>query len=319
MKIVLVGPGMMPIPPLGWGAVESVIWEIRNVLLESGNDVYIINISDKEEIINQINKINPDFINFHVEDLHNSIYDLFDLPKAITSHRGDIFTNIEDRRYTGLIKKLKHKDAVFFLLSQNIKNIFVSRYLISSDSAFVVPNGVNTKNFAVKQNPILKNKSVFLGKIEDRKRQYLVKDFIDIDFIGPDPDNILINNKNYIGQWTREQVFSNLTEYGNLILLSESEGQALVCLEALAAGLGLVVSKGASANLDTSLPFITVIDENMLSNPSYIKNQITKNRNYAIAHRDDILKYAKSFDWKNIIQKYYIPSMISVINRESKN
>ena len=27
MKIALIGPGIMPIPPDGWGAVESLIWD----------------------------------------------------------------------------------------------------------------------------------------------------------------------------------------------------------------------------------------------------------------------------------------------------
>ena len=29
MKFSLVGPGIMPIPPNGWGAVEIIIWDYK--------------------------------------------------------------------------------------------------------------------------------------------------------------------------------------------------------------------------------------------------------------------------------------------------
>ena len=32
MKITLVGPGIMPIPPKGWGAVEILVWDTKNAL-----------------------------------------------------------------------------------------------------------------------------------------------------------------------------------------------------------------------------------------------------------------------------------------------
>ena len=43
MKICLVGPGYKPIPPVGWGAVESVIWDYYVNLKKMNLDVDIIN------------------------------------------------------------------------------------------------------------------------------------------------------------------------------------------------------------------------------------------------------------------------------------
>ena len=31
MRLALIGPGIMPIPPDGWGAVESLIWDYARV------------------------------------------------------------------------------------------------------------------------------------------------------------------------------------------------------------------------------------------------------------------------------------------------
>ena len=57
MKITLVGPGIMPIPPTGWGAVEILVWDTKNALEELGHEVQIINTKDYRQIINGINVI----------------------------------------------------------------------------------------------------------------------------------------------------------------------------------------------------------------------------------------------------------------------
>ena len=38
MKIVLIGPGIMPIPPTGWGAVEILVWDTKVALEKLGHD-----------------------------------------------------------------------------------------------------------------------------------------------------------------------------------------------------------------------------------------------------------------------------------------
>ena len=41
MKIAIVGPGIMPIPPTGWGAVEILIWDQKLALEKLGHEVKI--------------------------------------------------------------------------------------------------------------------------------------------------------------------------------------------------------------------------------------------------------------------------------------
>ena len=47
MKFSIVGPNTH-IPPKGWGAVESLIWDYK-VNLETGHEVDIINIGDPRD------------------------------------------------------------------------------------------------------------------------------------------------------------------------------------------------------------------------------------------------------------------------------
>ena len=54
MKIVLIGPGIMPIPPTGWGAVEILVWDTKIALEKLGHEVLIINTKNGREIIDPV-------------------------------------------------------------------------------------------------------------------------------------------------------------------------------------------------------------------------------------------------------------------------
>ena len=90
-------------------------------------------------------------------------------------------------------------------------------------------------------------------------------------------------------------------------------------MEAFVAGLGVVVSEFATANLDTTKEFITVIPEEKINDIQYVEEQIIQNREYSVQHREEIREYSKQFEWKEIIQKYYIPAVEEIIDREVKS
>ena len=47
----------------------------------------------------------------------------------------------------------------------------------------------------------------------------------------------------------------------------------------------------------------------------YIEEEIIKNREYSIIHRDSIIEYAFNFDWVNIIENRYIPCVEYLISK----
>ena len=59
MRIAIVGPGIMPIPPTGWGAVEILIWDSKVALEKLGHEVKIVNTQSPTEIIKRVNEIYP--------------------------------------------------------------------------------------------------------------------------------------------------------------------------------------------------------------------------------------------------------------------
>ena len=46
----------------------------------------------------------------------------------------------------------------------------------------------------------------------------------------------------------------------------------------------------------------------------FVENAIIKNREYSIAHRDEILEYAKEFEWKAVLKRHYIPAVEHLVS-----
>ena len=310
MRISIIGPAL-PIPPKSWGAVESLIWDMKLALNALGHDVQIINIGDPYQIIQMINEYRPDFVHINYDDWVG-LYPYIQYPCAVTTH----FAYIERPELMGdyrqrVFDQFKRIKPNVFGLSENINVIYNYLAEIPENNLYLNPNGVTLNNFKVSQNPKYSDRSIYLAKIDHRKRQYL---FQDIWYVGNVADHRFDQNKNYLGEWQKEYLYENLTEYGNLVLLSDGEAHPLVCMEAFAAGLGVVISQWAAANLDTGKKFITIIPEDKILDIKFIEHSIEENRKYSIKHRDEILHYAKQFEWCRILENHYLPNINKVIN-----
>jgi glycosyltransferase involved in cell wall biosynthesis len=313
MKITLVGPGIMPIPPVGWGAVEILVWDTKSALEELGHEVQIVNTKDPSQIINEINDFRPDFVHVHYDEFIG-VYPYIQYPKAITSHFGYIERQEMFNGYVNILNAFAQIKPNIFCLSEGIKNVYKVIASIPEDNLFITPNGVNTEAFSYTENPEYGDRSIYLAKIDYRKRQHLFQDIRSLWFAGNIADSRFDTSKNYLGEWDKQTLHKELTQYGNLVLLSDGEAHPLVCMEALAAGLGVVVTEWGRANLDESKEFITVIPENKIKDLEYVEKKIIENREYSLQHRKDILEYSKNFDWVEILKNYYIPSIEKIVN-----
>ena len=315
MKISIVGPGIMPIPPTGWGAVEILIWDQKLALEKLGHQVDIVNTKSPIEIIQKINEYRPDFVHVQYDDFIE-LYPYIQYPCAITSHFGYLEQpNKWGYYHDRIVKPFQRISPVVFCLSDGIRNVYKNELLINEDNLLVTPNGVNTSKF-VTRDPKYPDRSLYLAKIDYRKRQSMFQSISSLYYAGNNADPNFNVNINYLGEWSKEHLYNNLTDYGNLVLLSDGEAHPLVCMEALAAGLGVVVCEYGAANLDTSKDFITVIPEKKIHDLKYLEDEIIKNRDYSISHKDDIIKYASNFDWLNVIRDRYIPCVEKIIERK---
>jgi len=317
MKISMIGPGLMPIPPKGWGAVESLIWDMANALKDLGHEVQIINTTDGNKVLNAINEFNPDFVHINYDDFI-VLYPHITQPKAMTSHFGYLERPDMMNGYVNIFNKFQEMKPNVFCLSEGIKNIYKIFSSFPEDKLFVTPNGVNMDAFNFKEEPEHPHRSMYLAKVDYRKRQHLFQNIDSLWFAGNIVDERYDTKNNYLGEWSKEQLYKELTDYGNLVLLSDGEAHSLVIMEAFAAGLGVVISEFAKANLDLDKKFITVIPEKKIKDIEFVEGQIIRNREYSIKHRDEIREYAKQFEWKNVLQKYYLPSIQKLIANKPK-
>lgn len=313
MRISIIGPNT-PIPPVGWGAVESLIWDMKLTLNDMGHDVQIINVGDPYEIVEMVNQYKPDFVHFNYDDWIG-LYPYIDYPKACTTHfayieRVDLMGAYKQRVFD-VFEKLKPN---VFGLSKGINETYLNVANIPSERLYLNPNGVNIKLFNFTLTPKYKHHSIYLAKIDNRKRQCMFQSINSLWYAGNNCDSNFDPSRNYLGEWSKKILYKNLTNYGNLVLLSDGEAHPLVCMEAFAAGLGVVVSEWATANLDLDKKFITVIPENKINDINFVEEKIIENREYSINNREEILNYAKEFEWCKILDKYYIPNIKKVIH-----
>lgn len=303
MKICFITPGEIPIPVDGWGALETVVWNQFLNLNKLGHECIIVNEKCKNTLIEKVRSFEPDIIHLHYGS-HYELMPIFKCRKIITNHDGSFLASM--KFHESIIREYLY-DCEFFILTSWEKD-FLTKIGISPKKIKILPNGVDFKSFKQTHNPKFPLKSICLGKIDERKNQAFIQSLnCNVDFAGQNScKNFDSSKMDYLGSWNRDQVFNNLTDYNNLVLLSELELQPLVCLEALSAGLGLVISSAASQNLNSSLPFITIVDQNLIKNPYIVSKAISDNREECLRiGRESIIEYAKSFDWQNILLSYH--------------
>lgn len=313
MKIALVGPGIIPIPPPGWGAVESLIWDYATELGELGHEGSIINTPDPNQIIKELQEDDFDFIHVH----YDLFYPLMDYihsacPKAklaISSHYPYIDQPEKhkydgyDRTYEWLINNNKYYN---FCISRKDYNTFKTDGA-PVDKLLVCENGASHRSYSFQEKASKPDKTLYLGKIEPRKRQHVYQCIDSIEFVGHYTNTTSFDpNKNYLGEWEHDYKLNHVTDYGNMLLLSDGEnGTPLVIKEALINGLGVVVSQYASHDLDKSLPFITVIPDDKWNDVEYVEKELIKNREVSVSMRNEIREYGvNNFSWEHLVKLY---------------
>jgi len=315
MKVSIVGPGIMPIPPTGWGAVEILIWDQKLALEKLGHEVDIVNTQSPVEILSQVNKFRPDFVHIQYDDFIE-LYPYIQYPCAITSHFG-YFEQPNKWDYYGerIAKPFGRIQPNVFCLSGGIKDVYADVLKVPEKRLFVTPNGVNVDNFRATISPEFPDRSIYLAKIDYRKRQHMFQSIRSLYYAGNTADPRFDVSNNYLGEWSKETLYNDLTRYGNLVLLSDGEAHPLVCLEAFAAGLGVVISQWAAANLDVDKDFITVIPDDKINDMEFVDGELVRNRYYSVNHRPEIREYAESFSWTKVVEKYYVPAMEKIISQ----
>lgn len=306
MKIAFIGPGLQPIPSNKWGAVESVIWQYKLSLEKLGHQVDIYNNSNLSQILDPIHNGNYDIVHNHYDEHIPFLNANLKIPYVSTTHFGYIHQDSMWGNYYNHIFEATLKAPAILALSSQIQDLYMKNGCTGTIS--YLRNGAEVSKF--KTSPKGNGKAICVGKIEFRKTQQMLsrmfKDRIHIDFVGPLGNDKVEESSmvRYLGEWSKEELYSRLCEYSTLVLISGGEAAPLVVPEGLAAGLSIVVNDRASANIDPFHPFISILPDSDLTGDIIVKT-VGDSIYHNDAYRQTIREYAEArFDWDNIAKEY---------------
>ena len=310
MKMAFVAGGYIPTPPAS-SSILNLIQEYKYHSEKNGHQVDIFNDPDVGQVIAQINGGDYDFVHLHAGGFVGKFNQSLQQRFCFTSHAGHLFQlNLWDDMFKQEFQGYLNAPGIISL-SPASKKLFVDAGYTGYISTQI--NSIDTTK--VDRQARGNGKAICLGWIQPRKQQRLLAAMVDghlaIDFVGTldDPDFVEGTTTKYLGVWSLNDVYKRLTEYSCLILISSGEVAPLVVLEAMAAGLSLVLSESASANLGIK-DFIKVLPDNILTDPTPVHQQIVcdsiseliaQNQSF----RPEIVAYAQStFDFSKTINNY---------------
>lgn len=300
MRIINVTPGLLSIPPNGWGAVEKIIWEYHQNILKLGHESEIL-------YLDQVKSECDDIVHIHVANL------------AIEAHKRGIpyyFTCHDHHTY------LYGKDSNCFKENYNaIKNSIISfvpsKYLVTY---FDLPNlkylshGVNTEFFTptfrvVDEYKLLcvANNGFIHDQSEDRKGfafaiEAAKKLNLQITIAGPENNKKFFEKYNF--NYDKLNVMYNLSETDLLRLyqshdiflhpsILEAGHPNLTLLEAISCGLPIVGTLEDDNNLGGLYKSNRDVDEIINGITHVIKNYDTYKKLTTLT--------SKEKSWKSIV------------------
>lgn len=345
MKITQVTPGVIPIPPNGWGAVEKIIWNYK-LSLEKLNHVVDI------KYLNDANKNGEDIIHVHIANL------------ALEAHRKRIpyIFSLHDHHvvYNG-------KDS--FIYRQNLEAIknsvisithaeFLVDFFDETDKLFYFPHGVDTNFFQKSEKNTKEHKLLCLANngiggnsSYDRKGFLLAIDAakklnLPITIAGPENNNNFFSHyPEYLEYEKLTTIFTNPTEdeileiYKNhTIFLHPSSLEAghpnLTLLESLSCGLPVVGTYtgtkkiGGLVKIDLNVDSVVNGIEYAINNYEELTRKIDETRSYyswdnlckkLSSLYDSVLKINKTYTSEDTKNSYITTFEESDIIKEHKS
>ena len=314
MKITQVTPGLIPVPPNGWGAVEKIIWNYKLNFEEMGHecDVTYLNYVDT----------NSDIIHIHVANLaieakERGIPYIFSLhDHHVVRHGKNSGTYLENlEAIKGSIISFTHAE-------------FLVDYFDETDKLFYLSHGVDTEYFSYTPKEITEHKLLCVANNGYRDNQsYDRKGFrfaieaakelgLPITIVGPKNNENFFNVNEDLLDYDRLTILShNATEEELLQILKEhtiflhpSELEAghpnLTILESLSCGIPVV----GTYNGSNELKGLKRIERSTESVVDGIIDVMLKYNEYVKNTQEDKINY----DWK-IISKRLLKMFESIV------
>jgi len=140
MKIIHLSPGLIEIPPKGWGAIEEVIWNYKLELEKFGHTVEIHNYFEFLKLVD--NGYEYDILHIHVSDQCHELIER-GLKYFFNIHDIHLYTNWKiSKQYLDCLRAVKHS-----ILSFSPSMFLIERMDQVKNKIIYVPHGVNKDTY----------------------------------------------------------------------------------------------------------------------------------------------------------------------------
>ena len=268
MKVAQVGPGILPIPPPGYGAVEKHIDHLSKELQKKGHDVTILNDVIGEypwaiRVGRMLREVHFDIVHVHTSFLAGYLTRFAGLKQRIVYTSHCPYWNLAGlgpRERWGMLwekNAVRYATLVIALTEDLEATMSVFRHALNGKRLYApdvhfVPNGVDCDLFGWRDGR-KGNRVCMLGKVIPRKRMHLVamamQDVRDAELhiIGPIADRDyarLISKANtetvFHSGLTETDVANELGAMDVFVHASEAEAMSMAVLEGMASELPIV-------------------------------------------------------------------------------
>lgn len=297
MKIINVTPGLLPIPPKGWGAVEKIIWENHCNLLKLGIDSQIKYLDEVDNT--------ADVVHIHVANLANMAHER-GIPYYFMMHDHHSFLYGKNSDlYKENLKAIKNAKRAF------VPAEYLVEYFDNEPEYF--SHGVNTdffkpaKIFDGKHKLLCVANNGYCNAPEiDRKGFGIAIKMAEyfnlpITIAGPknnktffEKNNIVYDKLNVLYDLDEEQLLKLYQNHSIFIHMSELEAghPNMTLLEAAACGLPIV---GTMEDCRKDFGGMVTVKRDYNEGISALKQVIDNYKNY----KDQCLKTAERLSWAN--------------------
>jgi autotransporter strand-loop-strand O-heptosyltransferase len=299
MKICQVTPGLISIPPNGWGAIEKIIWEYKQAFERAGHTCDI-------KYLDEVNKSDYDVVHIHVANLALIAHER-GIPYVFTMH--DHHTEVYGVH--SLLYK-QNREAI----EKSIVSLVPAKHLVSffeSKRVQYLRHGVNSTMFTYGDQPskhsllcvgrnglcedISFDRKGFVYAIAAARRHNLpitiAGPSINREFFEKNADYKPYDKLTFLYDLTEQELVK--TYQSHTIFLHPSSVEAghpnLTLLEAMGCSLPVVSTFDSEV-----LPGMVKVERNVDS----VYNGIATAMNNWVNFRRDARKYAIANDWNNV-------------------
>jgi len=284
MKIAQLLLSHLDLNNLKFGGAERVVRNYHKIL-SSRHESYIIHENNIHDIKKRLIDIKPDVVMCHNDYLTSYLAKKYNLIKFIhISHNP--YAEIASGSMMGWIRwhKLRHSPVevirdcrLMQMYSSQIRGLIgLNNVLITSLSNriankiqkfpvdkpfYYLPNPIDENEFPY-HSRVRINRLLFVGKVDLRKRQYLVQEKIkNVDFVGPKRDSVFrYQDTRYLGELSHVDLHELMLKYDGIILTSDGEAMPQVIFEGMLCGMRIFLSKQASWDFESNGKMIIIND-----------------------------------------------------------